>query len=425
MGNLQSNNPNSQPAPIGADQEANIYEDEINLIDYLKVLWKHKYLISLGSVLPAFIVGLILFFSPRNFKVTYAYDVKDRGIYDDRDQSAYDFKGQASYDVSNWNLNEKKYNVLLDKFYSEENIDKIISKLRASGLDGYAELISRAKGGLKKLVDFEVSPPYINLSKAEITDPFELEQIRLLEAQLLDMTITGRPKNDISKISLVIRDNFENVIPVYMVQNQLIAAIRGYRSRMANIEENRFNLELALKTNKAILAKLKNIKTPVSDRNASNIALQFDISGKTEYLPAEYQIQAIESKTVRLEEQIAANEETYNYYGDLLALNEKLLAELRNKVSSYYTIQQHYSFLTGLVDSYNNKKELKDYLNSYIKKIENRISISGPVTEKPKVYAVAKGTVKRSGIVFAVSLMISIFAAFLLESIRKSQHQTS
>jgi len=423
MESLQSNNPNSQPAPTGANQEANIYEDEINLMDYFRVLWKHKYFILLGSFLPALIVGLILSFWPRKFKVTYVYDVKDQSIYDvkdqsiydvkdqsiydDRDQSAYDFKGQAIYDVSNWNLNENNYKILLDRFYSAENTNKIKSKLQ--------EYNSWA-------VNFEVLPSYTNLSKTKITNPSELEKIRQLEAQLLSMTITGKPENSIPQISLVIRDNFENVIPVYMIQNQLSAAIRRYRSRMANIEENRFNLELALKTNKAVLAKLKNIKTPVSDRSASNIALQFDISGKTEYLPAEYQIQAIESKTIQLEEQLVENEKKYNHYKDLLALNEKLFAELKEKTSSCYTIQQHHSFLTDLVDSSKNR-ELKDYLNSYIKRIENRISISAPVTEKPKVYAVSKGTAKKTAITFGVSLLISTFTAFLLESSRKGRTQ--
>ena len=119
-----------------------------------------------------------------------------------------------------------------------------------------------------------------------------------------------------------------------------------------------------------------------------------------------------------------ANEKIYNYYKDLLALSEKLLAELKSKTSSYYTIQQFRLVLIDLIDSYENKK-LKDYLNSYIKKIENRISISVPVTQKPKVYAVARGTVKRSGIVFAVSLMISIFASFLLEGLQKGRVEAS
>ena len=78
MTDLQNDESGSQQLPATGKESADIYEDEINLADYLLVLWKRKYLILLGSVLPALIVGLILFFSPRNYKVTYVYDVKDQ-----------------------------------------------------------------------------------------------------------------------------------------------------------------------------------------------------------------------------------------------------------------------------------------------------------------------------------------------------------
>lgn len=39
----------------------------------------------------------------------------------------------------------------------------------------------------------------------------------------------------------------------------------------------------------------------------------------------------------------------------------------------------------------------------------------------PKLYPVPKGTVKKSAIVFAISLMIVIFSAFLSEGMEKSR----
>ena len=416
MTDSQNNSTGKQTCQTNEHEKADIYEDEINLIDFFKVIWKHQILILLGSVLPALIVGLFFYFGQKNYKVTYVYDVRDRGIYDVKDQSIYG--------VSNWCLNETKYRMLLDKFFSKENVDKILNRLRENGLHRYAEQMSKASttDALKKFVDFEASPPYMDIASAKITDPFELEQIRKLNAQLLNMTVIGRPKNDIPKISSVIRDNLENVISVYTIEQQLTAAARRLRETVADIEENRFESQLALKTDKAILAKVENIKTPVSDGGVSNISLQFDISGKTEYLPLEYQIQAFKSKINQVEGEIAASEERYGYYKILLALNEKLLAELKNKTSSYYTIQQFHSFLTVLIDSYESK-ELKSYLNSYIKRIENRISASAPVTETPKIYAVSKSIVKKVAVVFVIALMISIFAAFLLEGLRTSQAQ--
>ena len=64
---------------------------------------------------------------------------------------------------------------------------------------------------------------------------------------------------------------------------------------------------------------------------------------------------------------------------------------------------------------------LKGYLNSYIKRIKNGISVSAPVSENPKISSIAKGTVKKSTIVFAIALMISVFAAFLLEGFKQNK----
>ena len=380
MADLENGIPNSEPASTNVQQETSVYEDEIKLMDSFLVLWKRKYLILLCSVLPVFIAVLILFSLPGNYTITYTYD------------------------VNTWNLNENHYRILLDHFYSAENTNKIEAKWQEYN---------------PKAVNLGVWPSYIDLSRVNITDAGELKQIRQLKAQLLNVAIVGRPENDIRITASVIRDNFENVIPLYTVENQLSSTTRICRDKMAGIEENKFNLELALKSNNTILAKLKNIKTKISDKSENNIALQFDISGKTEYLPVEFQIQAFESKTAQLEERIAANEETYKHYKGLLALNENLFTELKKKTSSYYTIQQYRLHLIGLIDSYTNEN-LNDYLSSYIKRIENRISSGATVTQEPKVYPVAKGTVRKSVIVFAAALMCSVFASFLLEGIQKA-----
>jgi hypothetical protein len=70
-------------------------------------------------------------------------------------------------------------------------------------------------------------------------------------------------------------------------------------------------------------------------------------------------------------------------------------------------------------------KELKDYVNSYARQTENRISAGVPATEGPKVYPVPKGTAKKSAMVLLVCLMISVFAAFLIEGLQKSGPETA
>jgi len=101
-----------------------------------------------------------------------------------------DVNNQGGHDMASWNPDEKNYNMFLDQFYSEENIDKIVNKLRENGLDKYAQLINRAKGkkDLEKFIDFEVLPPYADLSKLQITQQVtniaQLKEIRQLKALL-------------------------------------------------------------------------------------------------------------------------------------------------------------------------------------------------------------------------------------------------
>ncbi|MCD6392509.1 MAG: hypothetical protein J7M40_03280, partial [Planctomycetes bacterium] len=47
--------------------------DEIDLWNYFGVVWRHKYLIIAGSILPTLVIGLILFSGTRQYKLTYTY----------------------------------------------------------------------------------------------------------------------------------------------------------------------------------------------------------------------------------------------------------------------------------------------------------------------------------------------------------------
>ncbi len=424
-------------------EKQDVYEDEINLMDHFIVLWKHKRLVLLGSVLPALIVGLAIFFAPSRYETTYVYDVSSDlkgdlrgdlrdGTIDDLNSGARGDLGTEvgdaiRGDISDWNLNEKNYHVFASRFYSEENSNKIINKLRESGLNEYVGSMlasGNSLGALKRVVTFEPVPSYKKFSEVILTNIGQLERIRKIKAQLLRMTIVGSDKEKLLDISSVIRDNLENVIPVYTIQNQLSADIRTYKIKMAYIESNRFDLVLNFKTTSDTLEEFRTIKGSVSDEAPREVVLQFEIGSNTEYLPLKYQVRAMESQLIQIRKQIAINKAKYKYYENVLALNEKLLGVLQKGISSDYTIGEYRSFLIKLIDEYE-AEELKDYLKSYIKKIENRIAVSVPVTDNPIVFPMDKGIAKKSAIVFAVALIISVFAVFLLKALEKSRDQAS
>lgn len=372
-------------------------EEEIDLLDYFRVLWKWKYFIFILTVLPTLIIFLIFNFLPSNYKITYIYDTsfgKDFPKLISREfeskKDSYHLNAQSEQEL--FELNRR---ILLDQFYSKENLDKLAAKLRENGFDIYAQGITKSK------IQLEISNT------------------------LSTLTIISNSKQDVRKISSIVRDDFEKVIPVYTVMEELTSIIAGFKTEMADIKENSFNMELELERKRAILEKMKNLQPFEPDKIPGGIILQIDnISQNSEYLPLAYQVQAIDANIITIEETMIANQKKYNYYKNLISLNEKLLDEAKDQMSSYYTIQEFHSFLTGMMDKCT-EKELADYLNAYIKRIENTISTNTPIVEKPSISPISKGIVKQCMVSFVVLLIITSFIAFVLEAAQRRQASAS
>jgi hypothetical protein len=388
-----------QPLCSKIQKEPGDYEDEINLIDYLRGLLKHKYFILLATLLPTILAGIILFFLPREYTITY------------------------SYDVDNWNLNGKSYEVLLNRFYSEENLTRLIVALQKNGLEKYAGQLNNDKQS-RKFIRYTAIPPFLDLSRLNISDPDQLNKIKNLKAFLLDVTISDRYPEYLYKVSSVIRDNIENVILLYVVREQLSAVIRDYNNKIASIEHDRFDMELALKNTTKVLMELKKVNTSAFETKQEGVVLQFNVGEQNQYLPLSYQIQATESKRILLVENITTSEEKDMYYKDLLDLNNKIFTELDTKLISGYTAKEFKSFLIQLAGS-NEKPQLKDYLNFYTRQIENTIMNNKPITEKPKIVSVGRETIKKTWVVLVVCLMLSVFAAFLMEGLKRNNARLS
>jgi hypothetical protein len=384
-------------------READIYEDEINLMDYFLVLWKRKWFIFLASVLPALVVALTIFLSPRGYKIAYTY---------------------------NMGLGEKAFKVLEDQFYSTENLEKLIEKLQVSGFNEYAKKVAGVGTyeALKGIVSFEILPSYFKvIEPLKVKNLDELEKFQQAKGTLLVMCVGAKSGENIQEIASVCRKNFEQIIPLYSEREELNNKIIDLKENMAAIEEARYTLNLELERKKSTLEKLKNSGSENLDRLPSSIILQFNNVGDSNnitYLPLPYQIQAAETQIINLEEQIRANKEKYDYNAGLLDLNEKLISYVKKVIPSYCTLEQFHLFLNNTLEVYKDQ-ELLDYLNAYIKRIENKIANVIPLVERPKVYPIAKGTAKKSAIVFAIALMLSVFIAFLLEGLKKSQARAS
>jgi len=361
---------------------------------YLNLLWKHRVLIAAVSVVPAVIVALALSLWPRKYTATFVYERP---------------------------LAESQHSILLQRFYSQENLDKIIDRLREQGLSGYAGRLNeaRVRQSFDKLIRFEVSPMYPR--RLQTTDPATSTQISAFQARLLLVRVRGNSEREVLKAAEIVTGNIESVLPIYDIRNDLKESIQHYRMLAAQIEDTRFTLTLDLQKEQTKLEKLKAVGAAASEAVQGSIVLQFnDVQNSREFLPLSYQVRAVQSRIIDLQETLAGDARKYDFYLQVLDLNGRLLSRIEESVLTYSTAQQFVDFLGEQLRTCKHEA-LSDYLKSTIRKTENLILVNTRAGEKPVVYPVPKEVLTNSGLAAVVSLMVAMLAAVLSEHRRRQQ----
>jgi len=412
MENKQNGASSVQPTSPNIHRDASIYENEVYLIDYFKVVWKWKYLILFGAILPALAVGIILFFSPKNCKITYIYNVRDN-------KDIYEVRDDKEADVSNWNLNKNNYEVLLDRFYSDENVARLSAKLQKYIPNQHVGQSKQRsiRGALKRLVTFQTEPSFANIARMSRRNVSKFEQLRGLKASLLRMTIKSTSEKDIVPMSLVIKGNFERTIPLYKVKDNIYVVLKNHKNKLLELKSERTNLNLELENERSMVDRLRNFKAKTVNHKESDIALQFNIGSKVEYLPLNYQMQGIEIKIIRMEEEIRKISNECDYYRKLIALSEKLLNQIESDWSHDYTVQEFQNFLHSLVTECKDGRT-RNYLDAYINNIENRMAATVAI-RSTDVLVIPKAAARKVATVFVIALMITTLAAFIAEGYRR------
>jgi hypothetical protein len=350
--------------------------DDVDVIDYIIVLWKYKWFILLFTILPVLVATAYFKFLPRHVAINYTYM---------------------------GSLNEGKFEILRTSFYNSENIKKIVERLKAGNLEYYAEEISGVtlENGLDKYISFK----------------FQNSNVPRDDNSLLYMTIGCDSNENIKQIALIYRENFEKVIPLYFEKERLTKNILNIRNKIAGIKDVIFLTDLQLERKKTSLDDLRKIANADSNKLNGNFVMQFNSLDSKVSLPAFYQVQSTETQIVNLNEEIRANKEMLDYYCKILKINQSLFDHVSSKLAAYYTIEEYYSFLKSLAKEYKEPESIY-YIESSERKIENVMTENVPLIENPVVYIEGKGTVKKAGLVFLIAFAFSILAAFLAEGLK-------
>jgi len=367
------------------------------LLRYLRLLWERRWLVLGGSLLPALLVASVLSLWPRRYTATFVYERP---------------------------LTESEYSVLQRRFYSQENLDKIIGRLQERGLTRYVQQLDQARTqqSFDSLIRFEVSPMYPR--RLQTTDPCTSEKISGFKARLLSVKVFGNSEGEVAEIATVVTGNIESVLPIYDIRNHLKESLQKLRTDAAKIEDDRFKLSIDLQKEKAKLEKLKALEVAPAEALQGGLVLQFNnVQKSREYLPLSYQVQAMQSKIVDLQETLVSNTEKYNFYLQVLDLNNRLLGKIEESLLTYYTAQEYLGFLGEQLLACK-EQTLCDHLKSYIRNTENLVLVNTRAGEKPVVYPMPKGAVKNGALTFILFLMLATFSAVLLEHRRERRRQT-
>lgn len=382
-----------------SDCSDTIADEEINFAYYLSVFRKQKLFILLAALLPTLLAALALYLQSRNYQLRYTYNMP---------------------------LDEKNFCFLEDTFYSDENLKILTADLASAGFSEYAGKLQSASSreSLKQLIQLNVSPPFFEADNLSGNTNFEkLQTLQVVTGSYLTLRIDTQSLHAIWDIASLVRTNFEKQVPLMLIANSLNSEIFNLKNLSAKIINNRYMLSVQLKRKQSTLVKLKDSESVGDEKPPSNIVLQFDnIEATSDYLPAAYQIQAVETQIINLEEQIRTNQERLDYYNDLLDLYTRLYTHVSGVQSTGYTTEAYHVFLLSLLADYESKESVLDSLQAYTKQIEMLTAQSIPLLERPKIYASPKNTLPKTLIVFAVCLIAAVLAAFLRDAIQKSPH---
>ena len=362
------------------NQENKVVNDEIDLIEFLMVLWKRKIFIILFTLIFTFIIALFLyFFIPKSYECKTSFNniEMSTGEYISLKNFFFSYKTKMQI-VSNLPSRlkkevEQKMNFLENTFEIKSYPDlKDIKKSKDETQSDITNLYVIVKS--EKFDDLEL----LN----NITKNIILKNIILNSAKLF---ISNRI-SELQKLVYVLSEK------EYMV------------SKVIPIEE------LKLKE----LKKLQNSNSPII--NESNYAtLQFNLEDKLQYLPIQNQITMLESSILDSKSDISLFKLRINWYNETIDELYKLSEIIKNeRVPSTEGLLQIFRDMINHCKSAYAKSTLSDFYSLLF--TDNLRYTNNSITS---LTLISRKIALKAAIVFVVLLVISVAYVLLSEAVKR------
>lgn len=368
--------------------------NKVSIYDYIFVIYKHRAVVIICALAVTVLAGIAFKLLVQKYKIGYTYNKLKITVVD--------------------------YELFLDRFYSQENIDWLINGLRETNCQRYAEKLEkcREKGRAEilKYISFQVWPENLDQISLEFMKVEDIKELADFPVKMLRVEIVDSKSTDLKKIGEVIRDNIEECLPMYNIKDSLTMETIMFREKIALIQKNRRSSELEIIKDKSILDKLMKIEDTQSTDSLKGIVLQIDLGEQGVYMPVDYQIRAAKSNIILSEEDIQLKIQEEQYYQLLLDSNTSLIDEMNKNENQQYSVTNFLATVKSLSDSVNSEI-LKDHLRAFCQEIENVKQRNIPATQTPRLQRT--GGLKRVLILSLIaSFAMGALAAFVIEGMK-------
>lgn len=369
--------------------------ENTTIYDYFYIVIKHKFLILACAIVAVVVAAAAFKLMFQRYSINYTYN--------------------------KWDTTYFNYELFLDRFYSEENIDWLINQLRKAGCDDYASRLedSRESGRTEifKYINFRIWPENLQNMKLEFLSMDNIRELADFPVRMMRVGIINGKNQELKTVGEIVRNNVENRLPLYNLNDSIVTAMIGFRHEMSQIQRSRQVSLMEIEKEQAILEKLSKIPNDIDAQpNNTGIMLQMDLSEQSDFMPLEYQKRAAQARIINKQEQMNLNKSEEEYYRHLLELYSKILSIVSNGNQTDISLNELVEKITELqLKSTNNITQ--DHLNAFLRDIEIVIARSTPATQTPKLQRTG-GFNKVLILSLAIGILGGIMASFVLEGIK-------
>ena len=377
----------------------------MELFEILRALWRKKWLLAAVSIVPSLAFGLFLYFSPRVYQTRIEYHIETDSV---------------------------SLHKIHARFYSTENMDRIIGHLEAAGLKEIPAKLRAAESDadLSAMIRIKATPDYIDFAnkknlKISLAKSWaeNVEKLEKLTAELLYIEIRGKPKEEVERLAGMIQTNFEKELPIYDLRDTI--SKRGYdlNKELSAIEGNRQPLYIALEELKKTLVGLKQIPIETGAVK-SDINLHYqDPAQQARFLPLPYQIQAAASEVNRVTQAIEAADRRHAYFSSLKSILNQLSRALTPDSNTAQNLDAYRNFVLELLAKTESPGQ-RDYLNLHLNLIDTYNQSRIPLSGQGRIQPLAKDTIRKTLFMFIALAIIGIFVVSLYDYLRRCANGT-